>query len=256
MDTAQQLLFGVFRMYRITVDGRFHCLQEQIFYADSLESERPDEFRLIRDYCRAGREDVDNKQPRLQAISREQFARQMITVLRMRGLVVAFNLPFDLSRVACGCGRARKWHPRAFSFWFGEHRGSEDKYLPRIAMSMIDSKRAFYKIRGSRKSKETAWRGALLDLRTLAFALSGKSLSLGSAGEFFGARERKQQAPEFGRITKAAIDYCRADVRATASLLEALKEEFDLHPIELLPWRTYSPASIGKAYLRAGRIQL
>ena len=47
------------------------------------------------------------------------------------------------------------------------------------------------------------------------------------------------------------INYARQDVRATLGLLNALKHEYELHPISLRPDRAYSPASIGKAYLRA-----
>ena len=40
-------------------------------------------------------------------------------------------------------------------------------------------------------------------------------------------------------------------MRATLGLLNALKHEYELHPVGLRPDRAYSPASIGKAYLRA-----
>lgn len=254
-DSTQQLLFGVYRFCRFTPEGELQCLDEKIFYADSLPSDRPPEYQCIRNYCR-GRMAGTDQRMRLRAIPREDFVRQMIGTLRAHGVIVAFNLPFDLSRVAAGWGRTRKWHPRAFSLWFGHKEGEEDRYLARICMSLIDSKRAFYKIRSSMAPGESAWRGALLDLRTLAFALSGESHSLRSAGETFEAVDLKPDAPELGHITAEAIDYCRADVRATAALLVALRKEFDRHPIDLMPWRAYSPASIGKAYLRKGGVQV
>ncbi len=49
----------------------------------------------------------------------------------------------------------------------------------------------------------------------------------------------------------AYIEYNRRDVLATSELLERLKLEFDTHPIALNPCKAYSPASIGKAYVRA-----
>lgn len=254
-DSSQQLLFGVYRFCRFTSEGELRCLDEKIFYADSLPVDRPDEFHVVQDYCR-GRMADTHARMRLRAISREDFVRQMIGTLRAHGVIVAFNLPFDLSRVAAGWGRTRNWHPRAFSLWFGHKNGTEDRHLPRICMSLIDSKRAFYKIRSSMTPGESAWRGALLDLRTLAFALSGESHSLRSAGERFEGAFLKTDAPELGRVTAEAIDYCRADVRATASLLVALRKEFDRHPIDLMPWRAYSPASIGKAYLRKAGVQV
>jgi len=47
------------------------------------------------------------------------------------------------------------------------------------------------------------------------------------------------------------IDYNRRDVLATAELVAKLLEEYSKHPIELQATKAYSPASIGKSYLRA-----
>jgi hypothetical protein len=47
------------------------------------------------------------------------------------------------------------------------------------------------------------------------------------------------------------IDYNRRDVLATAELAVKLLEEYAKHPITLQPTKAYSPASIGKACLRA-----
>jgi hypothetical protein len=38
-------------------------------------------------------------------------------------------------------------------------------------------------------------------------------------------------------------------VRATVGLLNATKQEFDLHPIAAGPDRMFSPASVAKSYL-------
>ena len=51
------------------------------------------------------------------------------------------------------------------------------------------------------------------------------------------------------------IKYARQDVRCTAALLNAAKQEFDLHPIPVSPDKAYSPASIAKGYLEAMNIQ-
>jgi hypothetical protein len=45
------------------------------------------------------------------------------------------------------------------------------------------------------------------------------------------------------------IKYCRQDVRATVGLQNAVKPEFDLHPIAPGPDRMFSPASVAKSYL-------
>ena len=52
-----------------------------------------------------------------------------------------------------------------------------------------------------------------------------------------------------GKVTPAEISYCGEDVRATTDLLNALRAEFDEYPIELLPEKAYSAASIAKSCL-------
>ena len=56
-------------------------------------------------------------------------------------------------------------------------------------------------------------------------------------------------------MTLEEIKYARQDVRCTAGLLNAAKQEFDLHPIPISPDRAYSPASIAKGYLEAMNIE-
>src|SRR5262249_16882903 len=104
-----------------------------------------------------------------------------------------------------------------------------------------------------RKKEQHRWRrGRFLDLHTLAFALTDYSYSLAAAIEEFKSIPKKQEDHDpTGLITDEEITYARKDVHATLGLLNALKQEYDLHPIARLPDRAYSPASIGKAYLRA-----
>jgi hypothetical protein len=62
---------------------------------------------------------------------------------------------------------------------------------------------------------------------------------------------RRAGATSRGRSTSCGLRSSpRADVRASLELLEALRAEFDRHPIGLDPCRAYSPASVAKAYLR------
>src|SRR5207245_2827712 len=99
------------------------------------------------------------------------------------------------------------------------------------------------------------FRGHFLDLRTLAFALTDQAHSLESACQAFGVEHGKTGTSEHGRITSDYVDYNRRDVRATAELFFKVMEEYNRHPIDLEPAKAYSPASIGKAYLRAMGIQ-
>ena len=95
------------------------------------------------------------------------------------------------------------------------------------------------------------FRGHFLDLRTLAFALTDRGYSLAGACEAFGVEHGKQVVKRHGIVTKKYIDYNRRDVLATSELAAKLLEEYDRHPIDLQATKSYSPAAIGKSYLRA-----
>jgi hypothetical protein len=138
-------------------------------------------------------------------------------------------------------------------------------HRPSLAIKAIDSKRALKGFRSPQKVDEIDripagaetpepkegyfHRGHFLDLRTLVFALTDRSHSLESASRAFGVPYEKRGV-EQGSIRPENIDYCREDVEATGRLLEASTREFLAHPIELQATRAYSPATIGKGYLK------
>jgi hypothetical protein len=84
----------------------------------------------------------------------------------------------------------------------------------------------------------------------LASALFDKSYSLDGLCKALNIPGKLPHEPT-GEVSNSEITYCLGDVRATANALNALKEEFDQHPIDLRPDRAYSPASLAKAYLDA-----
>ena len=88
-------------------------------------------------------------------------------------------------------------------------------------------------------------------LATLAFALTDRGLSLEDACELFEVEHGKQKVKRHGIVTPKYISYNRRDVLATYELTHKLLDEYALHPIPLQATQAYSPASIGKAYLRA-----
>ena len=57
-----------------------------------------------------------------------------------------------------------------------------------------------------------------------------------------------------GSVSEEYVTYCREDVAATAQLYGAAMVEYKRHPIDLQTTKAFSPASIGKAYLRAMEI--
>jgi hypothetical protein len=80
-----------------------------------------------------------------------------------------------------------------------------------------------------------------LDVRTLFWALRNKSYSLKAGCKEFSIPGKLDHKPS-GRVDLEEIEYCRQDVRSTVGLLNAAKQEYDLHPIAPGPDRMFSPA--------------
>jgi hypothetical protein len=266
IDATQNLTFG---SYRFIVTGQ--CLEEGLFYADDLpEKDR----QVLENYVTTHPAETAQggvRQLRLLTLRRflEKFYR---AVYKGRCLLVGFNLPFDLSRIACDVTDARGRFAGGFSlgFWsrFDKHHSDRsNRFRPRIAIKQIDNKRALKGFTGrnspdkadlipeestdGKPEKAYRFRGHFLDLRTLAFALTDKSYSLESACKAFGVEHGKQPVARHGTVTEKYIHYNRRDVLATWELAVKLLEEYGKHPITLQATKAYSPASIGKAYLRA-----
>jgi hypothetical protein len=260
-DPAQRLLFGAFARYRWTEALTLDCVQEGLIYADELGLRDPAGFACLREYAETHQAQVVPRVRRtLVRFSRAQFVDAMLrAALESDALIVGFNLPFDIARVARGVGEARR-RPfyGGFSFllaqWMQSTReGKPHPFRPWALCKTIDSKRALMGLAGTKdvtpRQYYTGW--PFLDLRTLTFALTGEPKSLEGAGRLFRARVIKKEEEAHGVITPRYIDYCRRDVQATAALLEGLRREFDRHPIPLVPSGAFSPASIGKGYLSA-----
>jgi hypothetical protein len=264
IDATQALTFGSYRFFR---KGR--CLEEGLFYGDDLQAS---EKQALREYVASHRPDTTEEGlQELLLLSRGEFVDRLYSAAyKGRCLLVGFNLPFDLARVAFDFTSARGRFAGGFSLglWAYSEAGGErsNSFRPRIGIKQIDSKRALKGFTG-RNSPDREdlipegsqdgtpqegykFRGHFLDLRTLAFALTDRGYSLESACEAFDVEHGKQRAAVHGVITSSYIDYNRRDVVATAELAEKLVEEYAKHPILLQPTKAYSPASIGKAYLR------
>jgi hypothetical protein len=269
-DHTQRLTFG---SYRFIVAGQ--CLKEGIFYADDLPAK---DRRVLQRYVDTHSADVvPEGLAELSLLSRAELVKEFYRdAYKARCLVVGFNLPFDLSRIACDFTDARKRFAGGFSLglWsYVDKTGREQRHprRPRLAIKHIDSKRS---LKGFTDRSETddvdripegsitgkpeddyIFRGHFLDLRTLAFALTDRGYSLEDACKAFGVKHGKQRVERHGIVTEQYIDYNRRDVLATSELAFKLLEEYEKHPIAsapnaLQPTKAYSPASIGKAYLR------
>ncbi len=261
-DVSQRLLYGAYVFCRVTEEGLVR-LEEGLIFADDLPDHEPAGMQALREYVADHpahvRRAVHGSNWSLRLLSRSEFAERILwkLVYKGRATLVMFNAPFDISRLALGVGDARKAYAGGFSFRMFDR----ERYRPRIAIKSLDSKRALkgFTAPGGVDHEDTldlaenqkTFRGHLLDLRTLVFALTNSGHTLASACEAFGVEHGKIAAPEHGKITPEHIDYCRRDVLATAELYEKVIGEYNKHPIDVQPTRVFSPATIAKGYLRA-----
>jgi hypothetical protein len=231
--------------------------------------------------------------PRLSLQSQDEFLKRTLWIAanHARAGIAAFNFPFDLSRVARGAGETRHRLPRGdeparararrpsvldggFSLMLWPYakdgRLVQSHYRPVLAIRNIDSKRAFKAFKAAERvdqadqapddpdsidpSRPWKFRGHFLDVRTLVFALTDRGHNLESACDAFDVQYKKRK-DKHGTITPEYVTYCREDTEATGQLLEAALNAFLRHPVPLQATRAYSPATIGKSYLRAMNIK-
>lgn len=280
IDVGQRLLFGAFRYLRWESGGllgpnRWVCVAEGLIYADDLPQSDPSGFEQLSSYVRCHRPAVDptalgcsEPEWELQLLSRTEFAQKWIYGVGVPhdkrlspAAVVGFNLPFDLSRLASGAGRANAdmkggWSLQIMSGPDGRRLGA----LPDLAIKSLNSKTASIKNRKASSArfegaepKSAPWGGFYVDCRTLAAALTGKPTTLRHTAATYGVAP-KGDIDTYGKINNEAVDYCRQDVQTTAELFVALIADFAAHPIDLQPHQVYSSASIAKAYLAAMRL--
>jgi hypothetical protein len=255
LDLEQKLNFGVWRFCKLE-DSDYVSVQEGIFYRDGLPAN--DAQKVVR-YAKNKLADrlVPEADRELVVLTRSEFVERVFwESVRAGALIVGFNLPFDISRIAVRWTASREG---GFSFVLSQlsNTGVENIHRPRVRIAPLNGVAEKIELTAvRRKDEQHRWRrDCFLDLHTLAFALTDKSHSLESAIKAFGSKVRKKKHDPTGKISDTEIDYARQDVRATLGLLNSLKHEYELHPIHLPPYRAYSPASIGKAYLRAMGIE-
>jgi hypothetical protein len=268
-DQIQSLIFGSYRYF----DGKY-CVEEGLFFGDDITGI---ELSTLKEYVAKNTQDTGARQSRkLLLLTRSQFIRKLYQVgYKTRGLIVGFNLPFDLSRIASDATTARGAFEGGFSLGLDTYQdktnaNKRNPFLPRLGIKHINSKSALKGFTARKNpdfvdlipegsttgkpEKGYIFRGHFLDLKTLAFALTDKNYSLERACKDFGVKAGKSKALGHGVVSDEYIEYNRQDVRATAGLLFKLLEEYDWHSIDLQETKAYSPASIGKAHLKAMNI--
>jgi hypothetical protein len=257
----QALLFAFYRVCRLTPHG-YECVEEGIVHADDL---RAGGRQTISSFVEQSQSEVcsSDYDEDIHVYSRAEFVeRVFFEAIKSKSLVVAFNAPWDLSRLSVGHRISRN---RGWTLILSERISNKtgltepNPERPCLRITSKDSKSAFYSLTKPFRpeewplyqvGKKTRLVCRILDLRTLAWSLFNENYSLKSACKELKAKNQKIDHDPTGKITFDELEYGRQDVRCTVEVLNLLKQEFDKHPVKLHPDKAVSPASIGKAYLR------
>jgi hypothetical protein len=251
------LTFGFWHFCELR-NGIYVPLEEGIFHDNQI---RVKELSALRKFARTTKpETADDGCDRLHLYSRSKFIEEVVGIaIQAKGLIVCFNIGFDLSRLALDWENAKNggWS-LILSQWRNPKTGETkaNKFFPRIVIKALNSKtaiihstRAPMSERKDENDKVKLWPTArFLDVRTLLWALRNRSFSLRTGCKEFDIPGKLDHKPS-GCVNLEEIKYCRQDVRSTVGLLNAVKQEFDLHPIAPGPDRMFSPASVAKSYL-------
>lgn len=253
-DDRADLLFGAYICAELK-DRKWVAKEIGLFY----RGDRPEEFRVFECFVKGSAYELGTV---------EDFRRRVfLKYLKAGALIVAYDAPFQISRLAVKWNKSLKIR-RAFSFYFrmfpdkktGKTRPSG--YEPGLSIESLDASKAIYRLikykfhptDAEREEVQQVSDVHILDLKTLTSVLTGEAYSFQSACEIFGASASRTR--KFcSRVTKPAIESLLRDVTAELDLQNRLKQEFDRHPIDLAPQRCYSPATLAKAYFSAMGIE-
>ena len=148
----QSLTFGVFRFCELKNDT-YRLTREGLFYADDLPAA---ERKVLENYTRTAVADAKAFPPEFPLYSRSDFMKKVFwPAIKWNGaLICGLNLPFDLARLALSWTRGEhdEWSLTMSQY----SNGVENRNIPRILITPIDSKKAF--IRLAKPWKPEEWR--------------------------------------------------------------------------------------------------
>lgn len=244
-DIRQDLNFLWWRFCQLRA-GKYVCQQEGLVYAETLDAKSID---LIQTYARSHHAEVEDGCPEdILVQSRSGFVDgEFWQAIQAGAVVVCFNAPFDLSRLALEYREAQSKNT-GWSMVMWEYEGKPDKFKPKLRIKPKDSRSAFINLAGGDPNNRVAYRGRFLDLSVLGWALRNRHMTLDGFLSSFGLEGKMKHEPT-GRVTKKELAYGRRDVELTVTLLNAMKSEYEGFPLNLPPEGAMSSASITKAFL-------
>ncbi len=253
-DSRQDLLLGAYICAQ-RKDGQFVAKEMGLFYREG----HPEELRVLKRFVKGSAFELGTVQ---------EFRRKVfLKYLKAGGLVVAYDAPHELSRIAVKWNKSTK-RRRAFSFYF---RLFQDKktgvmrpsgFEPGISIESLDAAKAIYRpikymlqaLDAEQEDEREFANVHILDLKTLTAVLTGEAFTFSSAAAIFGtpASRTHKSRP---RVTKPAIERILRNVTGELELLNRLKQDLAPHGVGLVPERCYSPATLAKSYLSEMRIK-
>ena len=109
IDERQALTIGAYRYCRLE-NGVYTCVEEGLLIADDLVDDSKS-ISILESYRTDHVAETPDGFPReIKLLSRSEFIKRVFwpAVLGSKALVVGFNLPFDLTRLALDCRKARR----------------------------------------------------------------------------------------------------------------------------------------------------
>jgi len=130
---------------------------------------------------------------------------QRAEVEQAGALIVCFNAPFDLSRLALTYRTAQKKNS-GWSMVYWEYNGKRDKLKPMIRIRPKDSRSAFISLAGGDPENRTIYRGRFLDLSVFGWALRNKHMSLEGFLRSFKLKGKLAHEPT-GKVSNRELAY-------------------------------------------------
>jgi hypothetical protein len=259
-DNRQALRFGVYAIYGIDSDTRIWLHRKDQLTREALDKKI--EVGIFYNQDEISNEELSKLQQfacthNLKMHEKAEFIRQVFYpwVYQRKALCIGHNLPFDLSRLATCWGEAKSKFFGGFWLTLCNCRNDDSCFdHPPIRIKSLGGKKALFDFRSQRKpsGKVNRYRGKFLDTTTFGSALLGPGdPSLSGMGKRFKARILKMEGDvdHGGPLNETYLRYALQDVEATWSLYQAQRDVYRQHGLTKEPWKIFSEASIGKAYL-------
>ena len=193
-DEKQDLLFGAY-ICAERKDGKYVAKEIGLFCRDG----HPEELRVLKRFV---------KDSAFELGTLEEFRRKVfLKYLKAGALIVAYDAPFQISRIAVKWNKSLK-RRRAFSFYFrlfkdkktGKLRPSS--YEPGLSIESLDASKAFYRLikykfhdkDAEQEEEQQVSNVHILDLKTLTAVLTGEAIHFLSACELFGVSGQQEHA--------------------------------------------------------------